>query len=94
MMMQRTSQAVSYIHALKGCQSFPYIDDFGGGETNYHESNNALRMLQQILHDLGLAEAIKKVCEPNQKNDLARHIVQYSGYDNVHSKREIRFNSG
>ena len=67
MMMQRTSQAVSYIHALKGYQSFPYIDDFGGGETNYHRSNNALRTLQQILHDLGLAEAIKKVCEPNQK---------------------------
>ena len=66
MMMQRTSQAVSYIHKLKGFESFPYIDDFGGGELKYTASCTALQILQQTLKELGLVEAVSKICEPSQ----------------------------
>ena len=66
MMMQRTSQAVSYIHRLKGFESFPYIDDFGGGELKYATSCTALQILQKTLKELGLVEAVNKICEPSQ----------------------------
>ena len=63
MMMQRTSQAVSYIH---GNESYPYIDDFGGGEQDEDLAKSALGLLQGILDQLGLVEAKHKVCEPSQ----------------------------
>ena len=67
MMMQRTSQAVVYIHKLKGYSTFPYIDDFGGAEQSYTRANSALEVLQKILKDVGLVEALNKVCKPAQE---------------------------
>ena len=66
MMMQRTTEAVSFIHRIKGHESFPYIDDFGGAELSCSKSLFALRILQQVLSELGLVEAINKVCEATQ----------------------------
>ena len=66
MMMQRTTEAVSFIHRIKGHESFPYIDDFGGAELSCSKSLFELRILQQVLSELGLVEAINKVCEPTQ----------------------------
>ena len=64
--MQRTSEAISYIHGKQGFYSRPYLDDFGGAELSKQRAERALRTLQRILNDLGVVEATHKVCEPSQ----------------------------
>ena len=66
MMMQRTLRAASYIHKRQGYESYPYIDNFGGGERDLKKANDALDVLQNIMVELGLAEAKGKVCRPSQ----------------------------
>ena len=44
MMMQRTTEAASLIHRIKGHESFAYIDDFGGAELHYNKSLSALSL--------------------------------------------------
>ena len=66
MCMQRTTEAISYIHAKKGYSSRPYLDDFGGAEASEGEANNALQTLQGVMRDLGIQEALHKVCQPAQ----------------------------
>ena len=65
-MMQRTSQAVSYIQKKLGFLVYPYIDDFGGAEKDKIKAEAALSSLQNTLMDLGLDEAKHKVCKPTQ----------------------------
>ena len=65
MMMQRTSKAITYIHALQGFVSEPYIDDFGGAEPDEPTATKALLSLQAIMADLGIQEAKHKICKPS-----------------------------
>ena len=65
LMMERTTMAVSYIHGLYGYKTKPYIDDFGGVETEYHDACDGLLTLQQILNTVGLEEAPHKTCFPS-----------------------------
>ena len=62
--MQRTSEAVSFIHGQKGYISRPYLDDFGGAEATEGEANDALDTLQEVMAELGVQEARHKVCRP------------------------------
>ena len=64
--MQRTSEAISHIHGLYGYTSRPYLDDFGGAEKEQHRAEKALDTLQGILKQLGVMEAVNKVCRPAQ----------------------------
>ena len=64
--MQRTSEAITYIHGKDGYYSRPYLDDFGGAEATEQRALRALRSLQRIMRDLGVVEADHKVCEPAQ----------------------------
>ena len=64
--MQRTSEAVSYVHSMHGFSTRPYLDDFGGAEASLGEADRALDSLQGILAQLGLAEETKKVGRPAQ----------------------------
>ena len=41
LMMQRTNNAACYIHGLQGYLSRPYIDDFGGAESQLSRANSA-----------------------------------------------------
>ena len=66
MMMVRSTQAVTYIHKLKGYTSIAYIDDFGGAEGDKEKAGSALGALQEILSELGLREAEDKICPPSQ----------------------------
>ena len=66
MMMQRTSQAVTYIQGKKGFEVYPYIDDYGGGEKTKDEAGIALSSLQDTLVQVGLKEAKQKICWPAQ----------------------------
>ena len=65
--MQRTSEAISYVHRKAGYISRPYLDDFGGAEATRAEAHRALTSLQAILNDLGVREAVHKVCGPAQR---------------------------
>ena len=65
--MQRTSEAISFIHGKAGFFSRPYLDDFGGAERTYEQAFKALSSLQGILRELGVREAIHKVCGPTQR---------------------------
>ena len=65
--MQRTSEAVCFIHGKKGFFSRPYLDDFGGAEKTCLEAQRALDKLQEIMAELGLQEAKHKVCGPSQQ---------------------------
>ena len=67
MCMQRTSEAICFIHSKKGYRSRPYLDDFGGAETYEQEAGRALHALQQVMAELGVVEAKHKVCEPSTK---------------------------
>ena len=64
--MQRTAEAVSFIHGQAGYLSRPYLDDFGGAERSREEAQAALQSLQDIMAELGLVEAKHKVCGPSQ----------------------------
>ena len=66
MCMQRTSEAVCFVHAKKGFHSRPYLDDFGGAERDRPTAGKALTTLQGIMGELGLCEAQHKVCLPAQ----------------------------
>ena len=65
--MQRTSEAISFIHKKAGFYSRPYLDDFGGAEDSYEGADAALSALQRIMADLGVEEAKHKVCRPSQE---------------------------
>ena len=67
MCMQRTSQAIAHIHKQRGFYSRPYLDDFGGAESSEQRADEALATLQGVLRDLGVAEAVHKVCRPAQE---------------------------
>ena len=62
--MQRTSQAICYIHGKRGFYSRAYLDDFGGAERGEQRANAALDELQSIMAQLGVKEATHKVCRP------------------------------
>ena len=64
LMMERTTLAVSYIHQLYGYITKPYIDDFGGAESQFKTANEALCTLQGILRTVGLEEAPNKTVQP------------------------------
>ena len=64
--MQRTTEAISRIHMARGFLSRPYLDDFGGAEGTLERADAALDTLQDIMSDLGVVEATKKVCRPSQ----------------------------
>ena len=64
--MQRTSEAISYIHGCHGFLSRPYLDDFGGAEHSLARADAALDTLQSIMAELGVVEATRKVCRPSQ----------------------------
>ena len=64
--MQRTSEAISYIHGLYGYLSRPYLDDFGGAERTKQRAEGALDTLQGVMARLGIVEATHKVCRPSQ----------------------------
>ena len=66
MMMVRATSAITYIHKLKGYESIAYIDDFGGAEGDRGVAAEALATLQSVFRELGVAEAVEKVCEPTQ----------------------------
>ena len=66
MCMQRTSEAISYIHAQQGYHSKPYLDDFGGAEASLDVANRALDTLQRIMVALGVVEAKQKIHRPAQ----------------------------
>ena len=65
--MQRTSEAISWIHGKKGFLSRPYLDDFGGAEASLGRAELALRTLQDTMAELGVREAKHKVCQPAQR---------------------------
>ena len=65
--MQRTSEAICFIHGKAGFLSRPYLDDFGGAERTYDRAFEALSTLQDILRNLGVREAVHKVCGPAQR---------------------------
>ena len=67
MCMQRTSEAISYIHGKRGYLSRPYLDDFGGAERTEAGAQGALQQLQSIMRELGVVEALHKVCQPAQE---------------------------
>ena len=64
--MQRTTEAIAFIHQRRGYYSRPYLDDFGGAETTEATAGTALDTLQGIFRDLGIQEAEHKVCRPSQ----------------------------
>ena len=65
--MQRTSQAICYIHARRGFYSKSYLDDFGGAEGGEERANAALDSLQAVMSKLGVVEAQHKVCRPSTR---------------------------
>ena len=64
--MQRTSEAICYMHGRAGYLSRPYLDDFGGAEPSYDRARAALQKLQDIMQDLGVQEAKHKTCGPTR----------------------------
>ena len=64
MCMQRTSQAICYIHGRRGYYTRAYLDDFGGAEAAEATAQRALGALQGVMRDLGVKEAEAKICQP------------------------------
>ena len=67
MFMQRTAEAICFVHGRAGYVSRPYLDDFGGAEGSKERAERALRALQTIMRELGVNEAGHKVCQPAQR---------------------------
>ena len=66
MCMQRTAEAIVFIHGRRGYYSKAYLDDFGGAEANVGVARAALTELQDIMAELGVREAKHKVHQPAQ----------------------------
>ena len=66
MCMQRTAEAIVFIHARRGFYSKAYLDDFGGAEREEGAAQDALGTLQDIMLELGVSEAKHKVHHPAQ----------------------------
>ena len=67
MCMQRTSQAITYIHGKRGFYSRPYLDDFRGAERTEQRAGEALGALQGVMRALGVREAEHKICPPTRE---------------------------
>ena len=67
MCMQRTAQAVCYLHGRRGFLSKAYLDDFGGAEASTERAGQALDTLQGVMRTLGMVEAQHKICPPSQQ---------------------------
>ena len=67
MCMQRTTEAISFMHEKEGYCTRPYLDDFGGAEADRETADRALSTLQGIMRDLGVQEALHKVHPPTQR---------------------------
>ena len=67
MAMQRTLQAIIYLHERRGFISRAYIDDFGGVEPEEARATSALGALQGVMEDLGVVQAPAKICQPSQR---------------------------
>ena len=65
--MQRTSEGICWIHEQRGFITRPYLDDFGGAEATIDRAEQALGELQSIMRELGVNEALHKVCRPAQQ---------------------------
>ena len=65
--MQRTAEGISWIHGQRGFLSRPYLDDFEGAEASQQRADEALVRLQDIMAELGVREAIHKICRPAQQ---------------------------
>ena len=65
--MQRTSEAICWVHGQRGHLSRPYLDDFGGAEGTEDGAAAALKKLQCVMAELGVREAVHKVCGPAQQ---------------------------
>ena len=66
MCIQRTMDAISFIHSKKGFVSGPYLNNFGGAERSENQAKTALETLQGIMRDIGIQEAQHKVCQASQ----------------------------
>ena len=66
MCMQRTAEAIVFIHGARGYYCKAYLDDFGGAEPTQHRAKDALTELQSVMTSLGVVEAKHKVHEPSQ----------------------------
>ena len=66
MCMQRTAEAICYIHGRRGYYSRAYLDDFGGAERSESRAQCALCTLQQVMAELGIKEAEGKICQPSR----------------------------
>ena len=66
MCMQRTAEAIVYIHGRRGYYSKAYLDDFGGAEATEEVAKDDLGELQDIMAELGVREAKHKVHQPAQ----------------------------
>ena len=64
MCMQRTAEAICYIHGKRGFYSRPYLDDFGGAESTEERARRALEVLQGVMDELGIMQAVHKICLP------------------------------
>ena len=67
MCMQRTTEAICYMHGGAGYASRAYLDDFGGAEPTQPVARDALSALQDIMAALGVREAQHKVHHPAQQ---------------------------
>ena len=66
MCMQRTAEAIVYLHGIRGFYCRAYLDDFGGAEPTQGTAKDALTELQSVMASLGVVEAKHKVHEPSQ----------------------------
>ena len=68
MCMQRTAEAICFLHGKAGYCSRPYLDDLGGGaEASRNRAQAALGALQEIMGVLGVQEVKHKVHPPAQR---------------------------
>ena len=66
MCMQRTAEAICYIHGRRGYYTRAYLDDFGGAERSEERAQRALLTLQAVMAELGVREAEGKICQPSR----------------------------
>ena len=67
MCMQRTAEAICFMHGKAGFASRPHLDDFGGAEGSRDRARVALGVLQGIMAALGVKEPQHKVHPPGQQ---------------------------
>ena len=94
MFMQRTSQAICYIHQRRGFLSRAYLDDFGGGRAVARQGRGSLTCPPDYHGGIGRRRSCLQSVYPLAADDMAGDHLRHGSNDHVYTPRQDAGDNG